>query len=527
MNKRVTRKLGVGILALGLAVSASIFGLQQALAATGSIYVTPASNSVQVGNSFTVSVRISPGTTVDSVQGTVGFDASKLQLVSVNTASSAFTTELQNTTSSGSVVFARGDFGAGASTDSLIESITFKALASSGSGSISLSGANADASGSFTNPSSTGASVSFTAAPVATPTCPSGQTGTPPNCVTPVTGGSGTSGGTSSGGSKTPTTKTPTSTTTTPSTTSSPAPTGASTPTAAAPAPTVTAQKVLYTQAELSFTSKTPTKVYVRFGLDDQLTTNTAETDFSTTHVVTIDPSLLVPGEHYSYVVVATDQQGGVVQSTVQHFTTKGLTLTMGVFDTNHNPLRGKTVTLHSSPQTAKTDKNGFVTFTGVAPGDHQVLYTAGKKTYTQQVTVVNNVQSSGSTQTATAQNFSVVYGFTQSDLHIAVWVWILLAVAILGLLGKTGRLGFALRLRNPRSPELLGTQPVIVNATTSSTTPSVMSATPNLARVEERLKAIPGPAAPRPGLTITPQAPTPPPSNDSNDGQGVDSGRL
>ncbi len=527
MNKRLTQKAGVGVLALGLAVFASIFGLQQAFAATGSIYITPASNSVQAGNSITVNVRISPGATVDSVQGTVGFDSSKLQLVSVNTGGSAFSTELQNTTSSGSVVFARGDFGAGVSSDALIESVTFKALASSGSASVTLSGANADASGTFTNPSSAGATVSFTAAPVATPTCPSGQTGTPPNCVTPISSGSGKSGGTSSGGTKT-TTPTTSGGSSTPTTSATQAPSAAAAPTTAIPAPTVTSQKVQYTQAELSFVSKTPTKVYIRFGVGEQLTTNTPESDFSTTHQVTIDPSLLVPGQQYSYVIVATDQQGNVVQSKVQHFTTKGLTLTVGVFDTNHNPLRGKTVTLHSTPQTVKTDKNGFATFTNVAPGDHRVLYTAGKKTYSQQVTAINNVQTTGSTQTATAQNFSVVYGFAQSDIHIAAWVWIVLAIAVLGLLAKTGRLGFAFHLGGQKTLEPIATQAVVVNATTSSTTPSsVLSATPTGARVEEHLKAIPNPAAPSPGATITPQATTSPSNSGTQDEQGVNSGRL
>lgn len=532
MNKRLAQKLGVGVLAIGLAVSASIFGLQQAMAATGSIYITPASNSVQNGNTVTVSVRISPGTTVDSVQGTVGFDAGKLQLVSVNTGGSAFSTELQNTTSSGSVVFARGDFGAGVSSDALIESITFKALVSSGSTSITLSGANADAAGSFTNPSSAGASVSFTAPPVATPTCPAGQTGTPPNCVTPTSGGTGTTktgGGTSSGTTKT-TTPTSGSTSTTSSGGSTQAPSPAAPSSSSVPAPTVTAQKVQYTQATLSFVSKTPTKVYVRFGVNGQLTTNTPETEFSTTHDVAIDPSLLVPGEQYSYVVVATDQQGNVVQSKVQHFTTKGLNVTVGVFDTNHNPLRGKTVTLHSTPQTVKTDKNGFATFTNVSPGDHHVMYTAGKKTYSQLVTAVNNVQTTGNTQTAPEQNFSVVYDFAQSDLHIAPWIWIVFIVVVLGVLGKTGRLGFAFHFGREKYLEPLHTQAVVVQATTSSTKPtSVLSNTPSGARVEEHLKAIPTPATPTPGATIAPQnqAVTPPSTPESHDGEGVNSGRL
>jgi hypothetical protein len=43
----------------------------------------------------------------------------------------------------------------------------------------------------------------LTVAPVVAPTCPSGQTGTPPNCVTPSTTTGGTTGATTSGGSTT------------------------------------------------------------------------------------------------------------------------------------------------------------------------------------------------------------------------------------------------------------------------------------------------------------------------------------
>jgi hypothetical protein len=52
-----------------------------------------------------------------------------------------------------------------------------------------------------------------------------------------------------------------------------------------------------------------------------------------------------------------------------------------------------------------------------VAPGTHKLIYTAGKKDFTEQVTVLNNITTVNGEETAPLQNFSVVYNMTQPSL--------------------------------------------------------------------------------------------------------------
>ncbi len=185
--------------------------------------------------------------------------------------------------------------------------------------------------------------------------------------------------------------------------------------------------------------------------------------------------------------------------------------MTVGVFDKNHKPLRGKTITLHSSPQTVKTDKNGFATFSDVAPGTHHVIYNAGKQTYDEQVAVVNNVQTSGDTQTAAAQNFSVVYGFVQTSLSIPVWVWLCIAVLVIIAviaLAQAGRLGVALQVRRNIGAPLIS-QPIVVGGNTAPSSRSDNSITSEDGKkiVQDRLNSIPNPMQPQPGSTVMPKS--------------------
>ena len=183
MSIRLSKKASLAFFSLAFVLAGGSFFVRSALAATGSIYITPASSSVQNGSNVTVSVRVNPGATVNGVQATLNFDTTKLQYVSASTSGSGFGVQLQQTQSGGTVTMVRGDLSGGVSVDSLIETVTFKALVGSGSSSLTLTNANAtDASTSaYTNPSVSGASVSFTTPAAPPATCPSGQTGTPPN----------------------------------------------------------------------------------------------------------------------------------------------------------------------------------------------------------------------------------------------------------------------------------------------------------------------------------------------------------
>jgi len=112
--------------------------LHSASAATGQIYLTPASPSVQNGSNVAFDLRVNPGVAINSVEATVHYDTSKLTYVSVDVTSSAFSYPLAQTvdTNAGTINLQRGtDFVSGVtvSSDARIAVITFKAVAGSGS----------------------------------------------------------------------------------------------------------------------------------------------------------------------------------------------------------------------------------------------------------------------------------------------------------------------------------------------------------------------------------------------------------
>ncbi len=142
---------------------------------TGNLYLTPATTSVLVNDNFDVTLRIAPGTTVDGVQATLTYDATKLQYVAVNSTGSPFDQTLQQVGGNGTVTITQGNLSGGVSADALVAVVTFKALAGSGSGSITIAG-NATKAGGYTNPTTTAATVNFstpdTTAPATAVTAP-------------------------------------------------------------------------------------------------------------------------------------------------------------------------------------------------------------------------------------------------------------------------------------------------------------------------------------------------------------------
>lgn len=146
-------------------MSLSVRRLQRATlqpSGTGSIYLTPASSSATQDDNITFGLRINPGTAVTVVQATINFNPAQLEYVSIDASSSPFTVQVQQDTGASSITIVRAILNpSGVSSDSLIANITFTALASSGTGSLTLSDVNAAFDGSYTNPSASGAAVTF------------------------------------------------------------------------------------------------------------------------------------------------------------------------------------------------------------------------------------------------------------------------------------------------------------------------------------------------------------------------------
>jgi hypothetical protein len=132
------------------------------IGSTGSLYQSPATRSVNINTSFTESVRLTPNTTVDGVSATLTYDQTKLQFVSVDVSNSPFDVQLGTASGgNGTVTMNLGNLSGGVSTDALVATVTFKALAGSGTTIIQTTG-NATKNGGYTNPATSNATITLT-----------------------------------------------------------------------------------------------------------------------------------------------------------------------------------------------------------------------------------------------------------------------------------------------------------------------------------------------------------------------------
>ena len=460
-----------------LIVVGGSISINRVFAATGSIYLTPTSSSIQPGSNVTVSLRINPGTPVNGVEANINFDTAKLEFVSASPANGAFSAELLQVTTGGTIQVARGVFGGGVSTDSLVVTVVFKALASSGSSAITLTNANATAlDASYTNPAAQNATVTFTT-PVPTPS----PTPTPAPAISPPP----------SSAPATP--KAPLTT---------PAPAKPTVPTVATPtvttAPEAGAPQVVeaktesqYTIASVNFNTDVPSTSYVQYGLDNTLPLTTPVTALASSHSISFDTNLLAPGNTYYYKIVTSNAAGKKQESAIKSFKTLGLTLKVSVLDANQKPIRNKIVTLYSTPVAAKTDKYGYAVITGVTPGTHHLKYGTGKTQLSQEIQAVNNITTVGSKQTAPVQNFSVVYPVKQSnDVPSGTYAIItILLAAVGGVYLYKNRKRFAHVTIAQSNPAAYA--PVNPNTVPDST--------------EQNLSTVPFPNVPEPGQVVNP----------------------
>ncbi|HTE21727.1 MAG TPA: cohesin domain-containing protein [Candidatus Limnocylindria bacterium] len=369
--------------------------LQHSLAATGKIYLSPSSASVLNGSNVKLALRITPGTAVDGVEATLTYDKAKLQFVSIDSGSSAFSIQLQQSGGNGTVQVSRGLLGGTVSSDALIASVTFKALTGSGTTSPSVSG-NATAGGAYTNPAGGSATVALKSSATQPKPTPN-----PPANNDTDTGGSndnGSGGSTgqpsgnqgSQGGSG-----------------------GTSKPNASKPTLEVKQKSIQLTKAIILISSNKKVQVSAQFGTDkERLSVSTPITKFNKEHQLAFNQKLLIPGTTYYYQVTAEDEQGNKTTSEVQSFKTKGYRVTFILMDKLERLMRKKKVTLHSDPMTGTTNDNGQVTFDNVAPGGHTLEYTVDKQTYKQSVDVPDQVikESEDGTQIVDPQSVPAVF---------------------------------------------------------------------------------------------------------------------
>ena len=418
-NGRVVKYLKTSVYLLSIAIIAvpSVLTPSVGLAASGQIYLAPATDSIQIGNTFTLALRINPGTAVNAVQATVSYDQNALEFISSSIG--VFSTCVSNSGGGGSVTLACAMLGTSTSSDSLIDNITFKALSGSGNTTLNLINANASNAGSWTNPSSSGATIDLTSPPPPPPSNPAPvATSTPSKTIThisaPVTS-------TSSGGTVTP----------------PPA------PVVVPEAPTnvklnVVSQNVNYTNATIAIKATASVQLSLKYGLSPQTLDKTAPlTVTGQTAQLNFGSLSLTPGTTYYYQVVASFNGSTLTATPVRTITTKGYTVQVTVLDSNYLPLVDKKVSLHSAaPIYAYTNAEGVATFSNVAPGSHELDYTSGDHSYVKGVYVPDNLTVIHGSEVAPIQSSAVVLSGYRQPSFRSSWTYSIILAMVAALCG-------------------------------------------------------------------------------------------
>lgn len=164
----------------------SLIPAQSALAAAHTIYLTPSSQTVQTGQSFSVQMRGTVGAEylgANRVAGAINFPASLLQATSVVSDGTSFNWQPTASIGTGVINFDQRSFFPVQNTNVYMATITFRALAS-GTANVTFAAGTGYSYGASPMVTSTSGGSYRINAP-APPTCPAGQVGTPPNCTTP------------------------------------------------------------------------------------------------------------------------------------------------------------------------------------------------------------------------------------------------------------------------------------------------------------------------------------------------------
>lgn len=306
---------------LQIILSASLFAglLAPALpayAAGASISLTANKATVPAGGSLIIAVYMNGGgAPINAVQADLSYPASKLQYVGFSASGSAFEIGATSGGGDGSASLARGTISS-VSGSGLVGTVTFKALAGSGSASISVAGSSSlVADGSAVPYGSSGVSVSFGAVAAA-----SGSSAAPAKPAAPA-------------------------------------------PPKDTTAPVITAVKptgVGAFGATITWATSEPADSVIEYGLDTNYGLSTSVTAPSTAHSVPLNSNFIAPLTLIHYRVKSTDGAGNVATGTDQTLQLPGVPVTVIVKGPDGKPQPGATVTLDGASGT--TDSNGSVT---------------------------------------------------------------------------------------------------------------------------------------------------------------------
>lgn len=301
--------------------------LPVAAAGNARLYISPNAGSVQVGQTIVLSLRVdSGGQSMTAVEAYGTYDASKLELTSIDTSASPFDMSVESSGNAGSFRIVRVALN-DTSGDVLIARLGFKAIAAGGS-EVALADSSklSDPEGEL-----------FTL-----------ERGSSTVTVTPSSSGNSV-GGTNQGSSG-----------------------GSSTAAPAAPGHgmSVAPLYVGYTLVSFDITTSKPTSASIEYGTDAnnlEFSSNSAQSS-ATAHTLSFKEELIRPATTYFYRVTTVASSGSKAVSSVESVTTQGLRLFVQIVDANDQPVKASMEVVETGEKLATTE-NGQLTLENLTDG--------------------------------------------------------------------------------------------------------------------------------------------------------------
>lgn len=319
-------------------------------AVTAPLSLSASASSVVQGGTVTVYVYENSGSEpVNAVQANFTYPASSLQYDSISN-SSAFGVVAQNSGGSGSVSIARGTISP-VTGQQLVASVTFTALASSGSAALAIAAGSEVVSSTppnnIVNGTSSGTSIALTA---------------PVHAPTPTPTPKPTSSGSSSSSSK-------------PSSSSSSATPGVP----ALQVSGVSVSAITTSSVTVTWTTNLAATSEVDYGLTESYGLSAVSSSAVTAHSVVLNSALIAPGTTYHFIVMSTDSSGKKATGTDATFTTAGTSLLITVLNQQTGkPVAGAKVSYGG--KTATTNQQGQATLANLPLGKSTITVSVNGK---------------------------------------------------------------------------------------------------------------------------------------------------
>ena len=438
-------------------------------AVQGTIYFSPASATYAPGQTFTVEVRASVPANTSFCGGAtinVTYPTGILQATAVSSSGGALGGS-DPSISNGTVAYSRFMCPSQAVNNQKIFNITFRALTT---GTPTL---NFTTNTTINDGPTTRQPATFT---IATPTCPAGQTGTPPNCITPAP--APTTPAPSTPANNTPSTSTPAISSApkttptaaqTPQATSPPAPTVAVTPNP--PSITDDIAAAAYDTAEITWHTQDAATTSIRYGTSvDALELTSDVTSDSEVHSATLKNLQL--GNIYFYEIDAKNASDVSVTKTGS-FTTKAypviLRITQGT-----TPVADAHISLKGKDGSYTTTRKGEVALT-LMPGNYTMQLKTGALT-TSQLFVVKKIDFTAGT-TPDAQIITVKLTTTPtSPTTDSQPAWPIIILVLTSLIVTAGVAVLLLWKRHRATQAAAGYESVLEHDYTTYTQPTAVA---------------------------------------------------